>query len=366
MKAPDNEKNPLSKPRDLLEESSSSELPIWLIVTTKKHIIPQKRLKPVKVQLPHSVFSSSALSICLIVPDPQRAFKDAVADPAVPQPISNRIRRVIDVKKLEKKYHSFESKRLLMESHDLFLADDRIVTYLPKILGKTFYKTTSKRPIPLRLQPTKTKDEKKMKAALPSSKTSKETPDLRSIIPPLQIAHEIERTLNSTVISLSSTATTSIRVGLSTFTSEQLTSNVERLVATTIDKFVPRKWKGVKSIHIKGPNTMALPIWLADELWQDESQVLDEAEVEQAKIDSLSKKKKKRLLAANGQTGGSITKRPAEDGDDTVERKRRKRDQDHGMSQEMKERREKLRQQKKEIRGEMGKKETGKSGNLLK
>lgn len=340
-----------AKSKDLFESDSPTEHPIWLVVTTKKHIVPQKRLKPSKVVLPHSIYTSPQLSICLITPDPQRTFKDIVADSSFPTALSSQIKRVIDIKKLAAKYHSFESKRLLMDSHDLFFADDRIITYLPKILGKTFYNTTSKRPIPVRLQAVKNKEEREKKnAALPSMKPRKVPSDSKSVATPTQVAHEIERTLSMTMINLSSSATTAIRVGLSTFSPEQLTANIEAVTTAVIEKVIPKKWKGVKSIHVKGPNTMALPIWLAEELWEDQTQVLEDHQAEQARIDGLSKKKRKRLLEDSPKADTSSTKLVEDNPERSLEKKKRKRVQeDDGMSKEMKKRRELLRKQRREI-----------------
>ena len=57
-------------------------------------------------------------------------------------------------------------------------------------------------------------------------------------------------------------------------TPEQVAANVEAVSTALVEKWVPQKWKNVKSIHIKGPKTAALPIWLTDELWVDEGDVV--------------------------------------------------------------------------------------------
>lgn len=69
-------------------------------------------------------------------------FKDLVI-PAVS--------KVISLTKLRKNYKSFEAKRQLRDSYDLFLTDNRIVTFLPAQLGKAFY-TKKKIPIPIDLK----------------------------------------------------------------------------------------------------------------------------------------------------------------------------------------------------------------------
>jgi ribosome biogenesis protein UTP30 len=266
--------------------------------------------------------------------------------------------KVISIKKLEAKYHSFESKRQLRDSYDIFLADDRIISYLAKTLGKTFYKTTPKRPIPVNLQPPKPKEKKN--AALPSTKPKKEPTDPSSLIAPPQIAKEIQRTLSTTQIHLHPSTTTSVKVGFASFTPEQVAANIGAVVASLTDKLIA--WRNVRAVHIKGPNTMALPIWLAEELWTDETMILEDDEAAEAKANAAQKGKKRKrgVLEASTNGGeevlGKGTKRkeisgvPAEETGTESRRKKARRLAEEEMSKEMKERREKLRQQKKEAR----------------
>ena len=347
----------MSKKKNLLASDPSSSTDaeaLWLNVITKKHIVPQPRLKPLKIALPHPLNTSTSLSICLIVPDPQRQFKDLVTHPAFPPDLSKSITRVIGAKKLEKKYYSFESKRKLRDSHDLFLADDRIITYLAKTLGKTFYDTTPKRPIPVHLAAPKDKTDKK-NAALPSTKTKKGLDDTKSMTSPQAAAKEIERTLSMTQINLSPSVNTSIRIGLSSQTPEQIADNIEAVVSEMTEKYVPRQWRGVKAIHIKGPNTMALPIWLADELWDDDYMVLEDHEAAEAKAKAMQKGKRTRKMLEGDATPAievgeevKAAKRRENEGKNKQDQKNKKRKlEDEGLGQDMKERREKLRQERK-------------------
>jgi ribosome biogenesis protein UTP30 len=59
------------------------------------------------------------------------------------------VSRVIGFTKLKAKFSQYEAQRALYADHDIFLADDRIVNRLPAVLGKTFFKTTTKRPVPV-------------------------------------------------------------------------------------------------------------------------------------------------------------------------------------------------------------------------
>ena len=340
---------------DSSEEPASFDVePIWLILTTKRFMTDQKHLKPRKILLPHSLHDSSDISICLITPEPQRHFKDAVAHPSFPITLSKRITKVISTKKLEAKYRSFESKRQLRDSYDLFLADDRIITYLAKILGKTFYKSTAKRPIPVSLSASKSKSKKN--AAFPSAKIQKEISDTKSIVAPPLIAKEIERTLSTAQVNLSPSTTTAVRVGLASQMPEQLVANIEAVMASLTGTLVA--WKNVRAVHVKGPNTMALPIWLTEELWIDGEMALDE-EAAEAKAKGSHKGKRKRTLTegTDGSHADEEEGMKKADGENKLanEPKHRKIStlKDDDLSHEMKERRERLRQQKKEARDEV-------------
>lgn len=340
---------------DSFEDVLSSDVePIWLVLTSKKFMTDQKRLKPRKVLLPHSLHASLNTSICLITPEPQRQFKDAIAHPSFPSTLSKRITKVISIKKLETKYRSFESRRQLRDSYDLFLADDRIITYLARFGGKTFYNTTAKRPIPVSLEASKPKERKN--AALPSTKPCKDQPLPKSIAAPPLLAKEIERTLSTAQINLSPSTTTAVRVGLASHTPEQLAANIEAVMASLAGKFVG--WKNVRAVHVKGPNTMALPIWLTEELWVDEKMVLEHGEAAEAKVKAAQKGKRKRKLIEGKEDGdvGAEGRKSRVEGEcgpvDEPEKEKAKKLKFEDLSQEMKQRREKLRQQKREAREE--------------
>lgn len=47
------------------------------------------------------------------------------------------VAKVIGISKLKGKYEPFEAKRQLCNSYDLFVADDRIIPSLPKLIGES-------------------------------------------------------------------------------------------------------------------------------------------------------------------------------------------------------------------------------------
>lgn len=176
---------------------------------------------------------------------------------------------MIGIDKLKKKWKSFESRRQLLAEYDVFMVDDRVIKTAADALGKTFYGTKSKRPIPIRLT-----------AGAYVDKSNKDQKKQENVVgTPQGVAKEIESALRATYVSMSASANTSIKVGKLSMTPQQLKENVEVAVTKLVDKHIEHKWRNVRGLYIKGPTTKALPIWLSEELWVDDAQVLDSEHV---------------------------------------------------------------------------------------
>ena len=63
-----------------------------------------------------------------------------------------------------------------------------------------------------------------------------------------------------------------------------------------VDKFIPKGWKNIKSLFIKGPNTVALPIWQTTELWTEDSEVLEDEDAKKKIEASKNKRNLQHLL----------------------------------------------------------------------
>lgn len=265
-----------SEKKSLLDDESSEDspdsTPIWLLLGTKTHIVPKARLKPTKIILPHPLLTNSTHSICLITADPQRAYKDLVASPAFPKELGARITKVVGISKIKAKFSQYEAQRKLLAEHDLFLADERVITMLPKALGKTFYKSTTKRPIPVKLA-ADPKDEEKKRVKSERVKAADGSVQGGEPKTAQQIAVQIEKALNGTLVTLSPSVNTSIKVGYAHWDAAKLAENITVVVNELVERVVVQKWRGVRSFHVKGPETVALPIWLADELWESEDKI---------------------------------------------------------------------------------------------
>ncbi|KEF57416.1 uncharacterized protein A1O9_05333 [Exophiala aquamarina CBS 119918] len=248
-------------------DSPDSDKPIWLTLTTKQHIVDDHRLKPSKIAVPHSLNTSTNLRICLITAEPQRAVKNLVADPTFPEHLKSRIAQIIGLTKLKERYKTFETRRQLVSEHDIFLADDRIINRLPAVLGKVFYKGTSKRPVPIIVA----QSDRKQVRSQQDKKAKKETS--ANLKTPLALAKEIEKAIDCVPVSLRPGTSLAVRAGLASFEPHQLVDNISAVVTSVIEKHVAKGWRNVKSIHIKSNLSIAVPLWLADDLWTEPADI---------------------------------------------------------------------------------------------
>lgn len=266
-------------------------------------------------QVPHSLVSARA-RICLITADPPASkpnvYKDLVQSDNFPVELKQKISKVIACTKLRGKYKSFESRRQLAASFDVFLADERIANVLPAALGSTFYKSTTKRPIPVCLTG-KSNWGKKPKPDPLSRLAPKRKVDDRGgpdqIGEPHDVATDIKKVLGCTFVSLSPSATTSIKAGYVGWPEEWISENIGAITDRLVTKHIPGGWTGVKGIYIKSPDSAALPIWVSENVWKDEDDVLDVGET--AKGINMEKKARKRKndLEISRIPGGANTKK---------------------------------------------------------
>jgi len=241
---------------------------------------------------------------------PQRAIKNVVAEPAFPGHLRSCITRIIGFTKLKNRYKTFESRRQLLAEHDVFLADDRIVTRLPAILGKIFYKGTAKRPIPIVIaQAEKSKKGSQQK----SSKREGAVPPSS----PSALGKEIEKAIDAVPVTLRPGTLVAVRVGLASFKPEQLAENVAAVVKSLVEKHVVKGWRNVRGIHIKGQSSTAVPIWLADDLWTDADDIASLKAIDGGnEIEEDQGPKRKRNPATSKGPQAGARKRTKVDGSD--------------------------------------------------
>lgn len=201
------------------------------VVVSLKKIPDTARTNGHRIPLPHSLYPrGEGREVCLIVKDDKRGepehkkSKERLAAEG-----ETGVTKVIGVSKLRAKYAEHEAKRKLCGSYDLFLADDRIICLLPKLLGKTFFKK-KKHPIPVDLQG-KSWGEK------------------------------IKQACDSTYLYLGGGPCSVVRAARSTQSRDEIVENVLAVIEGVGEK-VPKKWKNIQSLHLKATDSLALPLYV--------------------------------------------------------------------------------------------------------
>ncbi|EJC98145.1 ribosomal protein L1 [Fomitiporia mediterranea MF3/22] len=215
----------IAKQKENTELLPGKEENIWLVLSVKK-VIPEKKLKPFKIPLAHPIVDPRTSSVCLITKDPQREYKDLLESHKI-----KFISRVVGVTKLKGKFKPFEARRMLLKENDLFLADDRVVPLLPKLLGKMFF-NAKKQPIPVSL-------------------TKK---DLKT---------ELEQAISSTYMHQNQGTCTSIKIGTISQSPAILLENLQSALPAIV-KRINGGWDNLQSFHIKTNSSTSLPVWLCD------------------------------------------------------------------------------------------------------
>jgi len=188
-----------------------------------------------KIRLPHSPISSNN-DVCLFVKDLEKGlkvdhegtvnhFNSLLVDKGV-----KNVTQVISLRELKVEYKQFEAKTQLCHRFDTFLADSRIIRFLPQFLGKAFYKR-KKLPIQVNLQ-------------------AKDLPK------------EVQNCINTAVLPLKNAGSCSrVVIGTSTHNENELVENIKTVVRSLEDKY-PGGWVNIRSIHINAGSS-SLPLYMS-------------------------------------------------------------------------------------------------------
>jgi ribosome biogenesis protein UTP30 len=205
---------------------------VYLQLSLKKAPAPAKAAhKPIAIKLPHPLYTPEGASICLFVKDGKGGEGHAAAKKRLASmPANAGITKVVGLSKLRTKFESHEAKRALCAAHDLFLADDRVLPSLPKLIGKAFFKKR-KQPIPV---------------------------DLRTKDWPGQVA----KACGCTYMLPPAGTCVSVRVGRSSQTAAQIGANVAAALKGVVGH-VPKGWANVQGVFLKAAESVALPVYQA-------------------------------------------------------------------------------------------------------
>ncbi|PRQ52066.1 putative ribosomal protein L1 [Rosa chinensis] len=216
-----NSKSEAQKP-DIL---SSDEL-VYLVVSLKK-IPPKGRVNAYKIPLP-TPLHSQLTEFCLIYDDRPKSKLTKAQIQAKIKADNLPVVKILKYTKLKSDYKAFESKRKLLNSYDVFLADKQIVPLLPRLIGKQFFKK-KKIPVPVDLL----------------HKNWKE---------------QIDRICGSALLFLSTGTCSVVRVARTSMREEEIVENVVSAISGIVD-IVPGNWGGVRSLHLKLLESIPLPLY---------------------------------------------------------------------------------------------------------
>lgn len=169
--------------------------------------------------------------MCVFTSQPQKQYRTAFAERGV-----RGVGKVIGVEKLRKNYGQFEQRRKLCDSYDLFLADRRILPRLPSLLGQRFFVT-------------------------------KKFPLFISLDDGADWQAEIDRALRCSSLTLAGGGTLNVKVGRVSDKHASVADNI--LAAMDIVVTHIGGWDNVRSLFVKTPLSMSVPIFTAGPLARD-------------------------------------------------------------------------------------------------
>ncbi|XP_012285949.1 ribosomal L1 domain-containing protein CG13096 [Orussus abietinus] len=222
--------NDQRKSKNALFEDESDA--ILLQVTCIK--IPKTPTRQLRMLLPNSIVSATD-DVALFVPDLQRGRRKDYEPTVVHYQTllkkcgCTRIKDVIPMNRVRNEFDQYELKRKLLGSYDFFLIDGKIAGHVSHMLGKHFWKKR-KLPTPVKMQ----------------------SKDLKL---------EIDIALQKTSMQLHSLGNSHVvQIGHTAMMDERIRDNV---IATCkqLAKYYPGGWKNIRSIHIKTPKSLAVPIY---------------------------------------------------------------------------------------------------------
>lgn len=223
------------------EDDNNEEDFVYLLLTLKK--TPPKDITPHKIPLPNPLQTltkddnnnnNNNLSLCLIIDDrPIKSPYKITAEFAQKKVKSEDIpiAKVLKLSKLKSDCKTLEGRRNIYNSYHMFFADKRVISLLPGVLGKQFYKRKRKIPVGLELR---RKDNWK---------------------------EQIEKAVGSAFLCFGRGSCSSLRVGnCGGMGTDEIVENVFAAIKGILE-VVPKKWGGIRALHLKLSDSLALPVY---------------------------------------------------------------------------------------------------------
>lgn len=212
-----------------------SDRPVHVLFTLLR--APGKsRPKPVQILVPHPFFKVADREdsdgvedpeICLIVKESSKPWCQEMIE-KFPSYMGG-VKKVLGLDSLRKKHSTYEQKRQLLRKYNMFMADDRILPMLSKLLGKAFIRA-KRLPVPINLTREK---------ALPFA---------------------IQKALSATYMTVNTGTCISIGAGHTGMDAQKLVENITEISKHAVPK-IPRRWANVLLISIQTGESISLPIY---------------------------------------------------------------------------------------------------------
>lgn len=218
-----------------------------LSLTISTHRVPSKKQMKYMIKLPNPLYTSAS-EVCVFTKDSSKEDVETTKDfyENLFDSQCGFKPKIVPLLSINKDYKSYESRRQLCCSYDLFLGDARIYRFLPERLGKIFHRKNNF-PWELNLK----KDN--FKAYL-------------------------ENIMSCTqwIVSGKGSCST-VHVANSNFNQEQVVENIIAALKAIFKQMI-RGWGNVRSIHLKTQSSPSLPLY-ENGIAPDDIDVKDVAEI---------------------------------------------------------------------------------------
>jgi ribosome biogenesis protein UTP30 len=151
----------------------------------------------------------------------------------------------------QRQFKPYEARRELMRQNDLFLADERILETLPKLLGREWLE--KKRSVGLKLRRCGCRSDNDPRFPRPPIPVNLVHSDIKA---------ELERAVASTYLYLAAGSCLTIKLGsLHLHSPDALLENLLAVVPL-LSAWLPfGGWDNIQALHVKTSTSVSLPVW---------------------------------------------------------------------------------------------------------
>ena len=185
--------------------------------------------KPLRIAIPHPLRGAAPCQMCLFVKeDAKKVIKEALGE--LPGGSLPGLTKILGTAKLRTAYKQGSlERRKLCAAYDLFLCDERLLAAMPAMLGQEFYE--------------------KKKLPVPVCVGNKR-----------RFARSVAAARDSTYLRLGGGPCCAVRIGTTGMDQAPLVANAMVAIEGVVGH-IPQKWTNVKSVHLKTPESIALPLF---------------------------------------------------------------------------------------------------------